>query len=103
MRCRTSLSHAKGLDVVELCSGDEGADGCPSDAAAVRAREQMVFASERDGPDGPLDRVVVKFDAAVIEESGDGCDQHCAASQAVTQLKIVLLKIPQVPAKCGLL
>jgi hypothetical protein len=33
----------KGLDVVELCGGDEGADGCPPDAAAVRAREQMVF------------------------------------------------------------
>ena len=25
----------KGLDVVELCGGDEGADDCPSDAAAV--------------------------------------------------------------------
>src|SRR6059036_2680255 len=32
----------------------------------------MVFAPERDGPDGPLDRVVVEFDAAVIEESGEG-------------------------------
>src|ERR1700681_2508270 len=32
----------------------------------------MVFAPERDGPDGALDRVVVEFDAAVIEESGEG-------------------------------
>ena len=40
----------KGLDVVELCGGDEGADGCPSDATAVRAREQMVFAPERHLP-----------------------------------------------------
>ena len=40
----------KGLDVVELCGGDEGADGCPSGAAAVRAREQMVFAPERYQP-----------------------------------------------------
>jgi len=40
----------KGLDVVELCGGNEGADGCPSDAAAVRAREQMVFAPERHCP-----------------------------------------------------
>src|ERR1700686_4071613 len=62
----------KGLDVVELCGGDEGADGCPSDAATVRAREQMVFAPGRDGPDGALDRTVVEFDAAVIEESGEG-------------------------------
>jgi hypothetical protein len=29
----------KGLDVIELCGGDEGADGCPSNAAAVGARE----------------------------------------------------------------
>ena len=40
----------KGLDVVELCGGDEGADGCPSDAGTVRAREQMVFAPERYHP-----------------------------------------------------
>ena len=62
----------KGLDVVELCGGDEGADGCPSDAATVRAREQMVLAPERDGPDGALDRIVVEFDTAVIEEAGEG-------------------------------
>ena len=38
----------EGFDVVELCGGDKGADGCPSDAATVRAREQMVFAPERN-------------------------------------------------------
>jgi hypothetical protein len=32
----------------------------------------MVFAPERDGPDGALDRIVVEFDAAVIEEPGEG-------------------------------
>src|SRR5260370_34319276 len=32
----------------------------------------MVLAPERDGPDGALDRIVVEFDAAVIEESGEG-------------------------------
>jgi hypothetical protein len=62
----------KRLDVVELCGGDEGADGCPSDAATVRAREQMVLAPERDGPDGALDRIVVEFDATVIKEAGEG-------------------------------
>jgi len=44
------LEIGEGLDVVELCGGDEGADGCPSDAATVRAREQMVFAPERNSP-----------------------------------------------------
>jgi hypothetical protein len=32
----------------------------------------MVFAPERDGPDGALDRVVVEFDTAVIEEAREG-------------------------------
>jgi len=40
----------KGLDIVELCGGDKGADGGPPDAAAVGAREQMVFAPERYQP-----------------------------------------------------
>src|SRR5580704_7486575 len=62
----------KGLDIVELCGGDKGADGCRPDAAAIRAREQMVFAPERDGPDGARDRVVVELDAAVVEEAGEG-------------------------------
>src|SRR5258708_18468362 len=53
----------KGLDVVELCGGDEGADRCPSDAATVQARAQMVLAPDRDGPDGARDRILVVFDA----------------------------------------
>ncbi|MDX6461603.1 MAG: hypothetical protein QOE55_5300 [Acidobacteriaceae bacterium] len=57
----------KGLDVVKLCGGDEGADGCPSDAATVRAREQMVFTPERDGPDGALDRIVVQPPAGAAD------------------------------------
>ena len=40
----------KGLDVVELCGGDEGADRCPSDAATVRAGEQVVLAAQRYHP-----------------------------------------------------
>ena len=72
------LEIGEGLDVVELCSGDEGADGCPSDPAAVRAREQVVFAAKRDGPDGALDRIVVGFDAAVWwYENAEGL-QRCA-------------------------
>ena len=66
------LEIGEGLDVVELCGGYEGANGRPSAAAAVRSREQMVFAPECDGPNGALDRIVVEFDASVVEESGEG-------------------------------
>src|SRR6202035_937531 len=62
----------KGLDVVELCGGNEGADGCPSDTATIGAREQMVFAPKRDRPDGALDGVIVELDAAVMEEAAEG-------------------------------
>ena len=29
----------KGLDIVEFCGGDEGADGCPPDGATVGAKD----------------------------------------------------------------
>jgi len=34
----------EGLDVIELCRGNEGADGGPSLSPAVRAGEQMILA-----------------------------------------------------------
>ena len=57
-----------GLDVVELCRGDEGTDHGPSLCAAIGAGEQVVLAPERHGPDGAFDRVVVELDTSVIEE-----------------------------------
>jgi hypothetical protein len=39
--------------------------------AAVGSGEQVVLAAEGDGADGAFDGVVVEFDAAVIEESGE--------------------------------
>jgi hypothetical protein len=38
------------LDVVELGGGDEGTDGGPADAAAIRAGEQVVLAAKRYCP-----------------------------------------------------
>ena len=43
-----------GLDVVEPCRGDEGADRCPSLCAAIGTGEKVVLAPERHGPDGAL-------------------------------------------------
>ncbi len=39
-----------GLDVVELCRGDERTDRCPSLSAAIGTGEQMVLAPERNCP-----------------------------------------------------
>ena len=58
---RVALGHAledvaeigEGLDVVEFCGGDKGADGSPSLSAAVGAGEQMVLVAQRDRSDQP--------------------------------------------------
>ena len=43
------LEVCEGLDVVELCGGDEGADRRPAGGAAVGSGEQVVLATERNG------------------------------------------------------
>jgi len=55
------------LDVIEPCDCNERADGSPPSAATVGAREQVVLAPERDGPNRTLDRIVVEIDTAVIQ------------------------------------
>src|SRR5512146_2987607 len=63
------LEIGVGLDTVELCRSDQTADHGPAFAAAVGAGKEMVFAAERDRPDGALDWVIVDVDPAVIEEA----------------------------------
>src|SRR6267154_5856189 len=63
------LEIGEGLDLVELGGSDEGADGCPSGAAAVGSGKQVVLATERDRADAALDGIGVEFDAAIIEEA----------------------------------
>jgi hypothetical protein len=62
----------EGLHVIELCRGDEGANGGPSLSATIRAGEQMVLAPKRDGSDCALDRIVVELDTAVVQEMTKG-------------------------------
>ena len=66
------LEVGEGLDVVELCGADEGADRCPACGAAIGSCEQVVLAAERDGADGAFDGVGVEFNASVIEEAAKG-------------------------------
>ena len=66
------LEVGEWLDVVELCRGDERADGGPAGATAVRPGEQMVLAPERDRPDRTLDRVIVEVDTAIVQELAKG-------------------------------
>jgi hypothetical protein len=70
MRRRTSLSQAKGSTLLSFAVAVREqmvGHGTPP----VRACERVVLAPQRDGPDGTLDRIVVEFDAAIIEESGE--------------------------------
>ncbi len=62
-----------GLDVVEPCRGDEGADDGPTLCATIGAGEQMVLAPEHHRPDGALDGVVVELDAAPRFRGGRLC------------------------------
>ena len=60
-----------GLDAIEFGSRYERADCGPSLGTAVGAREQMVLAPERNGPDRTLHRVGIEFDASVLKESAE--------------------------------
>jgi hypothetical protein len=62
------LEVGERLHVVELSGGQQRGDDRPARRTAVGSGEQMVLAAEGDGPDGTFDRVVVEFEASVIEE-----------------------------------
>jgi Transposase IS66 family len=63
------LQVGEGLDVIELCSGDEGTDRRPAGHTAIGSCEEVVLSAERDRADGAFDGVGVEFDAAVINEA----------------------------------
>ena len=64
------------IDAVQLAGLDQGRHGRPSGTAVIATGEQRVFSTEHQGSDGPLDRVDVELDAAILEETayayGDG-------------------------------
>ena len=62
----------KGLDAAELGGFDQGAGSGPAGSAAIGAGEQVVLAVESDGPNGPLDGIVVDLDPAIVEEATQG-------------------------------
>ena len=57
------------IDVVDLASLDQGCDDGPMFGAPVGSSKQRVLATELDATDLSFDRVVVEFDAAVIDEA----------------------------------
>ena len=58
------------LDADELAGLDQRGDDGPMLAAAVGAREECVFAVQRDRPDRAFDDVGVDIDTTVVEEAG---------------------------------
>jgi hypothetical protein len=57
------------IDVVDLTGLDQGRDISPMFGATVGSGKQRVLATELDAADRSFDRVVVEFDAAVIDEA----------------------------------
>ena len=63
----------KGLDIVEFCGGDNGADGGPPRCRHRRSlRTEWVLRPSAMGRNGALDRVVVQFDATVLLKRSKG-------------------------------
>jgi hypothetical protein len=58
------------FDAHEFAGLDQRGDDGPMLAAAVGAREERVFAVQRDRPDCAFDDVGVDLDTAVVEEAG---------------------------------
>jgi hypothetical protein len=79
------LEVGEGLDVVELCCGDEGTDGRPARGTSVGSGEQVVLAAQRDGAHGSFDGVGVEFDAAVIEEAAKGIPAGQGVADGISQ------------------
>ena len=59
------------VDIVELGGLDQRVDGGSTLTAAVGAVEQPCLAAERDAAKGALGGIVLKADAAVVEEPGE--------------------------------
>ena len=59
-----------GLDAVKFAAFDQRTEHSPSMAAAIAAGEEMVLAAKCNRPDRPLDRVGIKLDATIMQETG---------------------------------
>lgn len=67
-----------GLDVVKLAGFNQRTQHGPSMAAAVAAREEMIFSSQSNRTDRALNRVRVQLDAAVVQEALSPCQRVSA-------------------------
>lgn len=68
------------LDLIELRGFNQRADRGPALSTLIAAREQIVLASQRYGPDRALDGVGIALDTAVVEEP----DEPDAAYECIT-------------------
>src|SRR4051794_6307368 len=62
---------AEGFDVIQLGRCQQRNDDGPAFGAAIGACEQMVLSAERDRPDGAFDGIVIKLDAAILQEAAE--------------------------------
>ena len=79
------LEAGERLDVVEFGGGKKGSDYRPAGCPAIVAGEEVVLATERDGPNGAFDSVVIELDAAVIEEPAESLPADQRISDRIGQ------------------
>lgn len=66
-QCNVALANRR--DVVQFASLDDRTERRPSLSADIRTGEEMILPSERNGTNCPLNRIGIKFDAAVVQEA----------------------------------
>jgi len=66
--CQDTRQISMRFDAIEFAGLDQGRDDGPVLSAGIMSGEERVFAVQSDGANGALDRVVVEFDAAIVEE-----------------------------------
>lgn len=55
-----------GVEIIEFCSANQAVNGSGTFTAAVRAREQVILAAQRDHAQGAFSGVIVNLDGTIV-------------------------------------
>jgi len=75
------------IRAIKPCRLYQRGDDAPVGGAFVGACEERVFPVQGDRPDGPLDRVGIELEAAIIEEAGEAVPQRQRVADRLGQAR----------------